>query len=118
MGLPLKNFVKIKALDTHDKVLNFYGLPLKKSIGPQPEWSGGGWGGEGQILNVIAAYHVNITQIFESCWFARDFTVARSLGEQQKHFSLLGTSLQMQLSFLTPTHLCRRDSSALITEMP
>ena len=44
MGLPLKNFVKIKALDTHDKVLNFYGLPLKKSIGPQPEWSGGGWG--------------------------------------------------------------------------
>ena len=115
MGLPLKNFVKIKALYTHDKILNFYGLPLKKSIGPQLEWRRGGGG---RILRVIAAYRINITQIFESCWFARDFTVASSLREQQKHFSLLGTSLQMQLSLLTPTHFCRRDSSALITEMP
>ena len=82
MGLHLKNFMKIKALDTPDKILNFYGL----SIGP--EWGGGG----GRMSNVIAAYCINITQIFESCWFARDFTVARSLGEQQKHFSLLGTS--------------------------
>ena len=54
-------------------------------------WSGV-WGGGERISNVIAAYHVNITQIFESCWFVRDFTVARSLGEQQKHFPLLGTS--------------------------
>ena len=83
MGLHLKNFMKIKALDTPDKILNFYGL----SIGP--EWGGGGGG---RMSNVIAAYCINITQIFESCWFARDFTVARSLGEQQKHFSLLGTS--------------------------
>lgn len=75
--------MKIKALDTPDKILNFYGL----SIGP--EWEGGG---EERISNVIAAYCINITQIFESCWFARDFTMARSLGEQQEHFSLLGTS--------------------------
>ena len=83
MGLHLKNFMRIKAQDTPDNILNFYGL----SIGL--EW-GVGWGE--RISNVIAAYHVNITQIFESCWFVRDFTVARSLGEQQKHFSLLGTS--------------------------
>ena len=76
--------MKIKALDTPDKILNVYGL----SIGP--EWEGGG-GGE-RISNVIAAYCINITQIFESCWFARDFTMARSLGEQQEPFSLLGTS--------------------------
>ena len=87
MGLHLKNFMKIKALDTPDKILNFFGL----SIGP--EWGGGEGGGAGdRISNVIAAYCVNVTQIFESCWFARDFAVARSLGEQQKHFSPLGTS--------------------------
>ena len=61
-------------------------FPLVRSEGGR----GGGWGE--RISNVIAAYCVNVTQIFESCWFARDFTVARSLGEQQKHFSLLGTS--------------------------
>ena len=38
MGLHLKNFMKIKAQDTPDKILNFYGL----SIGL--EW-GVGWGG-------------------------------------------------------------------------
>ena len=84
MGLHLKNFMKIKALDTPDKILNFFGL----SIGL--EWGEGG--GRERISNVIAAYCINITQIFESCWFARDFTMARSLGEQQEHFSLLGTS--------------------------
>ena len=86
MGLHPKNFMKIKALDTPDKILNFFGL----SIGL--EWGVGGGGVGKRISNVIAAYCINITQIFESCWFARDFTMARSLGEQQEHFSLLGTS--------------------------
>ena len=74
MVLPLKNFVKIKALDTPDKILNFYGLPLKNPL--VLSWSGGvcvcvcvcvcggGGGGEVRILNVIAPYRVNITQIF------------------------------------------------------
>ena len=40
MGLHLKNFMKIKALDTPDKILNFYGL----SIGPEGGRGGGGTG--------------------------------------------------------------------------
>ena len=85
MGLHLKNFMKIKAQDTPDKILNFYGL----SIGL--EW-GVGWGGTDIKCDSRISRKINITQIFESCWFVRDFTVARSLGEQQKHSSLLGTS--------------------------
>ena len=59
MGLPLKNFVKIKASSSKNSVrlysapkeiLNFYNLPLKNSIQSQP----GGWRGGGiRILNSI-----------------------------------------------------------------
>ena len=86
MGLHLKNFMKIKPLDTPRQNTQFLWLIHWSGVG-----RGGGGGGE-RISNVIAAYCINITQIFESCWFARDFTMARSLGEQQEHFSLLGTS--------------------------
>ena len=55
MGLPLKNFVKIKAsppknsiyfYSTPKEILNFYNLPLENSMVPQP---GGGGGGGGLI---------------------------------------------------------------------
>ena len=51
MGLPLKNFVKIKAslpknsiffYSTPKEILNFYNLPLKNSMVPQPGGGGGG----------------------------------------------------------------------------
>ena len=53
MGLPLKNFVKIKAsppknsifsYSTPKEILNFYNLPLKNSMVPQPGGEGGGGG--------------------------------------------------------------------------
>ena len=58
MGLPLKNFVKIKASppknsiffnSTPKEILNFYNLPQENSVAPQP-------GGGVRILNAIAQY--------------------------------------------------------------
>ena len=66
MGLPLKNFVKIKAslpknsiffYSTPKGIVNFYNnLPLENSMVPQPGGGGGGGGGGGwrRILNAIA----------------------------------------------------------------
>ena len=60
MGLPLKNFVKIKASppknsiffnSTPKEILNFYNLPQENSVAPQP-----GGGGGVRILNAIAQY--------------------------------------------------------------
>ena len=59
MGLPLKNFVKIKASppknsiffnSTPKEILNFYNLPQENSVAPQPG------GGGVRILNAIAQY--------------------------------------------------------------
>ena len=50
MGLPLKNFVKIKASppknsiffnSTPKEILNFYNLPQENSVAPQPGGGGG-----------------------------------------------------------------------------
>ena len=55
MGLPLKNFVKIKAsspknsiffYSTPKEILNFYNLPLENSMVPQPGGVGGGGGAD------------------------------------------------------------------------
>ena len=91
MGLHLKNFMKIKPLETPRQNTQCLWLIHWSGVG-RGGGGGGGVGGGERISNVIAACCINITQIFESCWFARDFTMARSLGEQQEHFSLLGTS--------------------------
>ena len=60
MGVPLKNFVKIKAsppknsiffYPTTKEIHNFYNFPLKNSMVPLRR---GGGGGGVQILNAIA----------------------------------------------------------------
>ena len=60
MGLPMKNFVKIKPsppknplffYSTPKEILNVYNLPVENSMVPQL-WGGGGGGV--QILNAIA----------------------------------------------------------------
>ena len=54
MGLPLKNFVKMKAsppknsiffYSTPKEILNLYNVPLENSMVPQPGAEGGGGGG-------------------------------------------------------------------------
>ena len=99
MVLPLKNFVKIKALDTPDKILNFYGLPLKNPL--VLSWSGGvcvcvcvcvcvgGGGRGGKDIKFDSPI---------SCKYHSDFLILLVC-----MFSLLGTSLQMQLPLVTPS---------------
>ena len=74
MGLPLKNFVEMKASPPKEfhifysisiEILNFYILPLKNSMVPQP---GGGGGGVVTVLPCNGA--VNVKLFFLTTTFA------------------------------------------------
>ena len=75
MGLPLKNFVEMKASPPKEfhifysisiEILNFYILPLKNSMVPQP----GGGGGGGGVTVMPCNGAVNVKPFFLTTTFA------------------------------------------------